>query len=223
MHDEFWQSVLEQLKMQMSLATFDAWVRDTSLINLGHNKAIIGVANTFAKDWLEHRLAKQIQRTLSMLLDREIEVEFTTQSDKSVAKDLYYEGVRAEAYTNIVKPEKVFVGSQYFRQVWLPVLGPTLWLLILELRQRCYKNEETGEVRETCSADYKDLARAVGISERQAYRLLNSKKASIFIISKTTIRRFSDKVGKEVNVGTRWKIRMDEPILTDELLEELSE
>jgi hypothetical protein len=54
----------------------------------------------------------------------------------------------ANAYNEIVQPDRVFVATQYFRTRWVPILGPALGWLILALRQRCYWNRLGVEVAE---------------------------------------------------------------------------
>ena len=54
--EQIWQAALGELQLQMTKATFDTWVRDTTVISYEDGSFIIGVHNGFAKDWLENRL-----------------------------------------------------------------------------------------------------------------------------------------------------------------------
>jgi len=76
---EIWQTALNTLKLQMTRATFDTWLANTQLINYDEHTAAftIGVANAYAKDWLEHRLHQIILRTLSRLTGKTATVQFT--------------------------------------------------------------------------------------------------------------------------------------------------
>jgi hypothetical protein len=80
--------------------------------------------------------------------------------------------VYANVYSEIVKPDRVFVGTQYFRQRWLPLLGPKLAWLIITLRQHCYWNRQTGELRDYCIIDQEDLAFVAGTTVPTLNRLL---------------------------------------------------
>ena len=71
----------------------------------------------------------------------------------------------------LTRPEHVYLGNQYFRLQWLPILGPTSALLVVNLRARCYWNERTGEIRETCRASWAELAREMGCTTRQLRNL----------------------------------------------------
>jgi hypothetical protein len=86
---------------------------------------------------------------------------------------LYAEIVRAASrlHNAITAPERVHIGSQYFRLQWLPELGPVLALLVVNLRARCYWNARTGELRDSCRATWSELARELGCTARQLRNL----------------------------------------------------
>ena len=81
----------------------------------------------------------------------------------------YVEIARAASrlHNTLTRPERVYMGNQYFRMHWLPILGPALSLLIINLRARCYWNEHTGELRNTCQSTWKALAHEMGCTSRQ--------------------------------------------------------
>lgn len=71
-----WRIALDDLRLQMTQATFDTWLRDSTLLACRDDALVVGVRNTYARDWLENRLYDVIQRTLRRLTGREVEVEF---------------------------------------------------------------------------------------------------------------------------------------------------
>jgi len=73
----------------------------------------------------------------------------------------------SQLHNLITRPERVHMGSQYFRLQWLPRLGPVLSSLVVNLRARCYWNERTGELRDTCRTSWAELAREIGCTTRQ--------------------------------------------------------
>lgn len=91
-----------------------------------------------------------------------------------------------EAHTNIyneiVKPDRIFVASQYFRRKWLPLLGSSLAWVIIVLRQHCYWSRETGDKRDWCLISQEELAKEAGISVATLKRLLKHDHADKFII-----------------------------------------
>lgn len=71
-----WQSALSELALQMPTATYETWVRDTSVIAYEDGEFIVGVPNAYARDWLANRLRTNIKRTLSKILCRSVQVTF---------------------------------------------------------------------------------------------------------------------------------------------------
>lgn len=69
---------------------------------------------------------------------------------------------------------------QYFRTTWVPLLEPALAWLVILLRSSCYYNPETGEVRNTCEWDKKELADLLGQTLQNLRRLLKHKYARSF-------------------------------------------
>ncbi len=71
-----WQATLGQLKMDMSKAAYDTWVRQSELAGYEDGTFTIGVPNAYARDWLESRLAGTISRVLTGMMDRPARVRF---------------------------------------------------------------------------------------------------------------------------------------------------
>jgi len=62
--DVWWKEKLEEMNGQMTDATFDAWLKGTTVSERGEVRVVIAVANEQAKEWLEHRLRPVIERTV---------------------------------------------------------------------------------------------------------------------------------------------------------------
>ena len=77
-----WKATLGELELQMTKATFNTWLKDTCLLRQKENLYIIGVRNDYAKDWLENRLKDTILRTLSAIVDNQVEVQFTVWTEE---------------------------------------------------------------------------------------------------------------------------------------------
>jgi hypothetical protein len=71
--DTFWQQVLGQLQLQMTQGTFDTWLKGTRLIARDGLRFTVEVKNDFAKDWLENRLFRTVQRTIANLVESDAE------------------------------------------------------------------------------------------------------------------------------------------------------
>lgn len=75
-NETIWQTALDQLKLEMVPATFDAWLRDTELIRRGPDEFCIGVPSPHARDWLANRMTATIERTLAWITGNACPVRF---------------------------------------------------------------------------------------------------------------------------------------------------
>jgi chromosomal replication initiator protein len=75
-----WQAALGELQLQMTRETFTTWLEPTRVISYEDGTLIIGVENGYIKDWLSNRLLATIQRTVSSIVGRTIEVKFVVWS-----------------------------------------------------------------------------------------------------------------------------------------------
>ena len=74
-----WQATLGELQLQMTRATFETWVKHTSVLSHEDGLFIIAVQSNFAKEWLENRLLGLVKRTLGNIVGRSVEVRFAVQ------------------------------------------------------------------------------------------------------------------------------------------------
>lgn len=122
----------------------------------------------------------------------------------------------ANLYNEIVKPDRVFVATQYFRKKWLPRLGPTLAWVIIALRQHCYWSKETGEKRDWCLISQEELAAEAGISVATLKRLLKQEHADKFIVEISHRYRYDPHKRKQVRKKSRYRLRMDDPLTPED-------
>jgi hypothetical protein len=76
-----WRAALAELQLQMTQATFDTWLKGSELVRCEGETFVVGVANTYAKDWLEHRLLPVITRTLARRAGHPVGVEFVAPEE----------------------------------------------------------------------------------------------------------------------------------------------
>jgi chromosomal replication initiator protein len=65
---QLWQNVLSQIQVKISQANFNTWFQNTQIIEKEKGNIIIGVPNSFSKEWLEkkyHRLILNIFQDLN--------------------------------------------------------------------------------------------------------------------------------------------------------------
>ena len=87
-----WQAALGELQLQLTKATFDTWLRDTTGIACEDGVFVVGVRNAYAKDWLENRLYAHIARTLASVMNRTIEVRFVVSGSAEASASANEEG-----------------------------------------------------------------------------------------------------------------------------------
>jgi chromosomal replication initiator protein len=74
--EQVWQAALGQLQLEMSKATFETWMCETQLLAQEDGAFVVGVANAYAKDWLENRLRGTVKRILTGITGRTVDVRF---------------------------------------------------------------------------------------------------------------------------------------------------
>ncbi|MCP4540406.1 MAG: hypothetical protein GY832_24980 [Chloroflexi bacterium] len=75
---------------------------------------------------------------------------------------------------------QVYLGTQYFRRQWVPILGHKLALVVTQLRSHCFWNEDT--LRDEVSIGTKDLAKASGCSSGWLRRTYKDDLAQHFFV-----------------------------------------
>ncbi len=73
---QVWQAALGELQLQMSRPNFEVWLKNTSIVALEDGLVVIGVPNTFAKEWLEKRYTNLIRTALINVLGYTVDVKF---------------------------------------------------------------------------------------------------------------------------------------------------
>jgi chromosomal replication initiator protein len=73
---EVWRQVLAELRMQMTQATFDTWLRGSRVIRVDDQRVVVRVRDGYAVEWLKERWIVPIQRTLAGIVGQGLDVEF---------------------------------------------------------------------------------------------------------------------------------------------------
>jgi len=84
---EIWQAALGELELQMTRETFNTWLKPTKVISYEDGTLIVGVENGYIKDWLSNRLLVTVQRTVTSIVGRTVEVKFIVWSHKNEIPD----------------------------------------------------------------------------------------------------------------------------------------
>jgi DNA-binding transcriptional ArsR family regulator len=73
---QIWARSLDELKLQMTKATFDTWLRGSQVVEAGDDSLTIAVRHAYAVDWLQYRLLPAIQPTVARHAGGNIRITF---------------------------------------------------------------------------------------------------------------------------------------------------
>jgi len=75
-----WARSLEELKLQMTRATFDTWLKGSKVVEVGNGCLTVAVQQAHAVDWLQNRLLPVIERTVARHADDEVKIAFVADA-----------------------------------------------------------------------------------------------------------------------------------------------
>ena len=73
---DLWPQALAQIKLQVTPADFETWIKGTCIVEQVNGRVVVGAPTPFARDWLENRLADLTRKTLAGLTGQPVEVLF---------------------------------------------------------------------------------------------------------------------------------------------------
>lgn len=79
MNTQLWATALNDLKHQMTRATFDTWLQHTRLKDASNGTWQVATPNPFALEWLDGRLYNTIQRTVTNIAGHPVELVFVVE------------------------------------------------------------------------------------------------------------------------------------------------
>lgn len=84
---QLWESVLVEIELNVSKATFNTWFKDTYIIKEEDGIIHLGVPNEFVKTWLKEKYHKFILKALRSLSDRVRGIEYVVKKEKTQEKE----------------------------------------------------------------------------------------------------------------------------------------
>ena len=76
-----WDETLAQINAENRSPGFDGWLHSIKPVGLYEDTIVLACPNDFARQWLEQRCAGVLGKALSGVLEREVKVDFVTDSD----------------------------------------------------------------------------------------------------------------------------------------------
>jgi chromosomal replication initiator protein len=78
--EEAWQSVLGEIEISMGRSSYLTWLKSAKLLTYEDGQFIIGVANGYAKEWIEQRKLTDIKKMLGERMGRGVDVRLTVMT-----------------------------------------------------------------------------------------------------------------------------------------------
>ncbi len=83
---QIWETSLGQLELVMPRPSYDTWLKGTTGLSVNGGMLTVGVPTPFAAEWLERRMYQLIQRTLTEIATRPLQVRFQVVSAHQIAR-----------------------------------------------------------------------------------------------------------------------------------------
>jgi hypothetical protein len=81
---DVWSQALEELRLQMTRATFDTWLGGTCVVGVEEGEITVRVRDPYAAEWLAARWCMPIQRTVSGIAGQVVVVQFVGQDEQDL-------------------------------------------------------------------------------------------------------------------------------------------
>ena len=75
-----WVSALERLRAEVSRPAFETWLSESRGVAYVEGRFVVGTANRFAAEMLEHRLHPVIERVVRYVTDSDLSIEYAVQA-----------------------------------------------------------------------------------------------------------------------------------------------
>ena len=173
--DEAWAQILRSLQEEMPRASFQTWVADIEVLSLSGDVLTLGARNAYARDWLESRLTKTVERMLVGILNRTIAVrfvesqppEFPDEEEDEAPQQVQIEPVQYIDYEQVVQPHKQVVVKGYLRRLAVEIGAKAVWLYT-GFHQAAWRGGKAGMLM----VRSRDVLRFSGISDGAFWRLM---------------------------------------------------
>ena len=85
---DIWQSVLNDIELNISRASFITWFKNSSLIKKDGSTVVVACHNSFTKEWLENKYHKLILKSLRNTNTEIKAVEYDKILGKQASQDI---------------------------------------------------------------------------------------------------------------------------------------
>ena len=106
---QLWDSVLVDIELNVSKATFNTWFKDTYIIKEQKGVIYLGVPNEFVRTWLHEKYHKPILKGLRNISDAIRGVEYMVVKDRNEKK----EGIALQTFVNTESAHSLPLNEYY--------------------------------------------------------------------------------------------------------------
>ncbi|MBI3040952.1 MAG: hypothetical protein HYY80_04815 [Chloroflexi bacterium] len=86
---QIWKAALGELQIQVNKSNYRTWLEKTTGLSYQDNQFVIGVANTFVAEYLDKSQRSLIEKVLTGLIHREVQVRFQVDSNSPSSSSSY--------------------------------------------------------------------------------------------------------------------------------------
>ena len=76
---QLWHAALGELQLQLPTNTYETWMSKSGGVSYEDGVLVVSVDSAYARDWLENRLYGVIQRTVTGIANRSVDIRFVVQ------------------------------------------------------------------------------------------------------------------------------------------------
>src|SRR5574337_800301 len=81
--EQVWQTALGEIEIQISKPNFATWLKNSQLLDKQDGTVLVGLPNTFAKEWVENKYQKIILNALRNHDQTTKKVQFTVHNNNT--------------------------------------------------------------------------------------------------------------------------------------------
>lgn len=204
MKSDLWSIALQELRLQMTTATYNTWLVDTAVVEQSDDELVVAVRNAYAADWLQHRLIDTITRIVASIAGHAIPVRFIVAGGENVraqTSDAPAAPLELAAPPALpmfpgfepVRSNFTQVPRQFF-EIVLRAESPVVTAFVAAVVDQTHgviTNYHTGERREWWEASYPEIGRVAGIrSLASVGKAISTSRANGYVIRAEGARDF---------------------------------
>jgi len=99
--ENLWQSVLAQMQLEISNASFNTWFKNTNISDIRENQVVISVPNTFVRDWLHNKYRKEILKIIRKINPQIKNLDYTVNPAIKTEEKFQKKGKEKNEESNI--------------------------------------------------------------------------------------------------------------------------